>query len=131
MKHEIRNTKSETSNKYETRSTKRYDLEERTLLFAKAVRVYVKELPKNTATYEDSKQVVRSSGLVGANYREANDSLSKKDFVMRIKIARKEAKETIFWLELLAVESSESTEPLIDEATQLMKILGSILKGSE
>jgi len=131
MKHEIRNPKSETSNKYETRSTKRYDLEERTLLFAKAVRVYVKELPKNTATYEDSKQVVRSSGLVGANYREANDSLSKKDFVMRIKIARKEAKETIFWLELLAVESSESTEPLIDEATQLMKILGSILKGSE
>jgi len=129
MKHEIRNPKSETSNKYETRSTKRYDLEERTLLFAKAVRVYVKELPKNTATYEDSKQVVRSSGLVGANYREANDSLSKKDFVMRIKIARKEAKETIFWLELLSVELA--ADKLIDEATQLMKILGSILKGSE
>ena len=129
MKHEIRNTKSETSNKYETRSTKRYDLEERTLKFAKNVRVYVKNLPYNTATAEDGKQVIRSSGSVGANYREANDSLSKKDFVMRIKIARKEAKETIYWLELLSVELADDS--LVDEATQLMKILGSILKGSE
>ena len=75
-----------------------YDLEERTFQFAKAVRLFVKMLPKTTANSEDGKQVVKSSGSVGANYREANESLSKKDFLMRIKISRKEAKESSYWL---------------------------------
>ena len=63
-----------------------YDLEERTFQFAKAVRIFVKTLPKTIANIEDGKQLVKASGSVGANYREANESLSKKDFVMRIKI---------------------------------------------
>lgn len=70
-----------------------YDLEERTYLFAKDVRMFIKTLPYSIANKEDSKQVVRSSGSVGANYREANESLSKEDFVLRVKISRKEAKE--------------------------------------
>ena len=78
-----------------------YDLEERTFQFAKAVRLFVKMLPKTTANIEDGKQVVKSSGSVGANYREANESLSKKDFLMRIKISRKEAKESAYWLRLI------------------------------
>lgn len=75
----------------------KYDLEERTFQFAKAVRIFIKGLPKSISNYEDGKQVVRSSGSVGANYREANEALSKKDFVMRIKISRKEAKESAYW----------------------------------
>ncbi len=59
-----------------------YDLEERTYQFAKAVRLFVKTLPKTIANIEDGKQVIKASGSVGANYIEANESLSKKDFKM-------------------------------------------------
>jgi len=73
-----------------------YDLEERTFQFAKDVRLFVKTLPNKTANIEDSRQVVKASGSVGANYREANEALSKKDFKMRIKICRKESKESAY-----------------------------------
>ena len=73
-------------------NSKRYDLEDRTFRFAKEVRAFVAKLPKTTSSIEDSKQLIRSSGSVGANYIEANESLSKKDFAMRIKISRKESK---------------------------------------
>ena len=77
-----------------TEGSKRYDLEERTLQFAKDVRAFVKSLPRTIANEQDIRQLVRASGSVGANYIEANEPLSKKDFVMRIKISRKEAKES-------------------------------------
>lgn len=70
-----------------------YGLEERTFQFAKSVRLFVKTLPKTIANVEDGKQSIKASGSVGANYREANEALSKKDFVLRIKICRKEANE--------------------------------------
>ena len=73
---------------------RKFDLEERTFRFAKAVRAFVKRLPRTVCNQEDVKQVVRSSGSVGANYIEANEALSKKDFRHRVRIARKEAKET-------------------------------------
>jgi len=73
-----------------------YDLEERTFRFAKNVRLFIKTLPKTIANIEDIKQVVRASGSIGSNYIEANEALSKKDFVMRIKICRKEAKESAY-----------------------------------
>jgi four helix bundle protein len=75
-------------------NSKQYDLEERTFKFAQRVRAFVKKLDKTIANIEDGKQLVRASGSVGANYIEANEALSKKDFVMRIKICRKEAKES-------------------------------------
>ena len=80
---------------------KPYDLEERTFQFAKEVRLFIKTLEKTIANIEDSKQVVRSSGSIGSNYIEANEAFSKKDFVFRIKISRKEAKESTFWLRLI------------------------------
>ena len=67
-------------------NSKQYDLEERTLTFAKNVRAFVKKLPKTMANIEDNKQLIKASGSIGANYIEANEALSKKDFVMRIKI---------------------------------------------
>ena len=119
----------------EIKNSKQYDLEERSYKFAKAVRMFVKKLPKNTANFEDSKQLVRSSGSVGANYIEANESLSKKDFLMRIKIARKEAKETQYWLNLVDTGGDGELEKecleLANECKELMLILGAILRKSE
>ncbi|MBO6793114.1 MAG: four helix bundle protein [Balneolaceae bacterium] len=108
-----------------------YNLEERTLDFAKRVRNFVKQTPKNVITIEDTKQLIRSSGSVGANYIEANEAVSKKDFAFRIKIARKEAKESRYWLNLIddnsSLELNNERLALIDEATQLLKIFSSIL----
>src|SRR4051794_12585937 len=84
-----------------------YDLEERTFLFAKAVRALVKKLPRTIGNIEDARQLVRSSGSVGANYIEANESLGKKDFLMHIKISRKEAKESRYWLRLIDTGETE------------------------
>lgn len=115
--------------------TRQYDLEERTYKFAKSVREFIRKLPKNTTNFEDCSQLTRSSGSVGANYIEANESLSKKDFVLRIKISRKETKESIFWLKLVDTNDNLELETkrrkLIDEATQLMKILSAIMRKSE
>lgn len=117
----------------ETKNSKRYDLETRTFEFAKRVRIFVKKLPRTIGNIEDGKQLIRSSGSIGANYIEANESLSKKDFVMRVKICRKEAKETKYWLSLvepLPQDVREENE-LIAEVTECMKIFGSILEKSK
>jgi len=114
---------------------KTYDLEERTFQFAKRVRVFIKTLEKTIANLEDAKQVVRSSGSVGANYIEANESLSKKDFVFRMKISRKEAKESMYWLRLLNetndLSNKKVVENLIREATELKKIFSAIIEKSK
>jgi four helix bundle protein len=115
----------------ETKVIKHYDLEERTFRFARAVIEFSNALPKTLANVETIKQVVRSSGSVGANYIEANEALSKKDFALRIKICRKEAKETRYWLKLLDVKEEsvqKRQQELIGEATELMKIFGSIVE---
>ena len=117
----------------QSQSTKhKYDLEERTFLFAKSVRIFVKTLPKTITTIEDGKQLIRSSGSIGANYLEANEALSKKDFLMRIKISRKEAKESHYWLRLIHethnLQNSTAAEKLIQEADELKKIFSSIVE---
>jgi four helix bundle protein len=112
-----------------------YDLEDRTFQFAKNVRAMVKHLPRTLANVEDARQLIRSSGSVGANYIEANEALSKKDFRMRIKISRKEAKESRYWLRLLDVgpgpSVSHERDALVQESKELMHILGSILTKTE
>lgn len=110
-----------------------YDLEERTFQFAKSVRLFVKHLPKTVANLEDGKQVIRASGSVGANYIEANESLSKKDFLMRMKICRKEAKESAYFLRLIHETNSPDANEgiaLQDEAEQLKKIFSAIIEKS-
>jgi four helix bundle protein len=115
------------------RNSKHYDLEERTLLFAKRVIALVNRLTKTLPNIEIGRQLVRSSGSVGANYIEANESLSRKDFVVRIKICRKESKESRYWLKLVKPkrEDERERESLIAEATELMKIFGSIIEKSK
>jgi four helix bundle protein len=115
-------------------NSKQYDLEDRTLEFAKRVRSFVKKLPNTIANQEDGRQLIKASGSVGANYIEANESLGKKDFRMRIKISRKEAKESRFWLRLVDTSEDQELELertyLIKESTELMNIFGAILKKS-
>lgn len=110
------------------------NLEDRTLEFAKVVIHLCKDLPKNTVNFELLKQLVRSGTSIGANYREANDALSKKDFLHRMRISRKEAKETQYWLELIIEanpEFKERIEPLLQESMELVKILSSIIVKSQ
>ncbi|HPW34163.1 MAG TPA: four helix bundle protein [Candidatus Paceibacterota bacterium] len=114
----------------ESGKTKQYNLESRTLKFAQDIRVYIFGLPKTLTNIEYAKQLTRSSGSVGANYIEANESLGKKDFVMRIKISRKEAKESKYWLELTQPNSGKQIDKdnLIKESIELTKIFGSIVE---
>ena len=120
-----------------TKNTKNkpYDLEERTFQFAKSVRLFIKTLEMTIANIEDSKQVIRSSGSVGANYIEANEALSKKDFAYRVKICRKEAKESVYWLRLIhetnELPNDELVRELIQESTELKKIFSAIVEKSK
>jgi len=119
-------TKFEETNNNE----KKFDLEDRTTEFAKKVIRLCRKLPKDPINNRITGQLVGSAGSIGANYREANDALGKKDFVMRAKTARKEAKETIHWLECAKeanLEFSAEIVPLIEEATEYKKILSSIV----
>jgi len=99
------------------------------------LRLFVKSLPKTTANFEDLKQVVRASGSVGANYIEANISSGKKDFLMRIKICRKEAKESVYFLGLInetnQLENKTEAERLIQEAIEFKKIVSAIIEKSK
>ena len=110
----------------------KYDLEERTLKFAKRCRDFIKELSKTISNIEYSKQLVRASGSQAANYIEANESLSKKDFCMRIKICRKESKESRLWLRLCDFGDNQDLykeqQELIQESQELTKIFGSMVE---
>jgi four helix bundle protein len=117
---------TETKNKYR-------DLEERTFEFAKKCRDYVKKIPRTISNIEYGKQLIRSSSSQAANYIEANESLSKKDFIHRIKICRKETKESNLWLRLCEQDGEDQIkikEDLENEAYELRKIFSSILEKS-
>ncbi len=121
------NTKSQTK---KTSLTRVFDLEERTTEFAKQVVRLCKKLPKNPINNRPIDQVVGSSGSVGANYREANDALGKADFVHKLRISRREAKESIHWLEIIKEANetfAEEIDKCVNEAVELRNILSSII----
>lgn len=119
----------------EIQNSKQYDLEERTYQFAVRVAFFCKKLPRTITNIEHVKQVIRASGSVGANYIEANEAFSKKDFRMKIKICRKEAKESAYWLRLIVEINDKKFEEegslLRKEAIELKKIFSSILESSK
>src|SRR2546430_11888402 len=110
------------------------DLEERTFQFAQAMRAFVKQLPKTVSNAEDVRQLVRASGSVAANWIEADEALSKKDFLMRLKICRKEAKESRLFSRLVDAGLSKNNvaarESLGTEARELTLIFSSIISKS-
>lgn len=110
-----------------------YNLEQKTMSFAQCVHAFVRKFPHHVLNAESIIQLLRSSGSIGANYIEANESLGKKDFIMRIRIALKETKESAYWLRLLDISPSEhqmqiERVQLIEEAESLRRIFGAILK---
>ena len=111
-------------------SPKPRDLEERTFRFAESIRAFVKPLPKTISNAEDVRQLVRASGSVAANWIEADEALSKKDFLMRVKICRKEAKESRLFLRLIDTSLAKATlsarDKLANEARELTLIFSSI-----
>lgn len=112
----------------------KFDLEKRTTEFGKRVVRLCISLPKNSINNRLTGQAVGSAGSVGANYREASDSLGKKDLIMRMKISRKEAKETMHWLDLIEEANPELKDRMQDikrEATEIKNILSAIISKIE
>src|SRR5437870_5718479 len=111
------------------------DLEDWTFEFAQSVRAFVKQLPRTVSNTEDVRQLVRASGSVAANWIEADEALSKKDFLMRVKICRKESKESRLFLRLVDTGLSKNGlaagETLASEARELTLIFSSIISKSD
>ena len=109
----------------------RRDLAVRTYEFAREIHIICKQYRKDGAEGSDIDQAIRSSGSIGANYLEANDALSKKDFIYRLRVSRKEAKECLFWLKLIQETNkspcSERLLVLIREADEIKRILSAII----
>jgi len=111
-----------------------YNFEERTFQFSKRIIALVEALDRHEINRVLISQCVRSGTSVGANYREANDALGDKDFLHRLKIARKESKETTYWLQLIQVYNrsiGNRMHNIIDESEQLTKILSSMIQKRE
>jgi four helix bundle protein len=114
-------------------SSPRRDLEDRTFQFAQSIRTFVKKLPRTIGNSEDVRQLVRASGSVAANWIEADEALSKKDFLMRVKICRKEAKESRLFLRLIdpgLATSIPARDALAREAYELTLIFSAIISKS-
>ena len=113
---------------------KSYDLEERTLEFGKRIIRMCKALPSNTINFKLIDQVVRSGTSLGANYREANETSTKKDFKFKLGICLRESKETIYWLQLVIEANPEFEKKmklLLKENRELVKIFATILVKSK
>lgn len=116
----------------ETPQVRTYDLEDRTHAFSKNVRALVRKIPHTLANQEDARQLIKSSGSVCANYMETSAAVSKKDFLYRMKVCRKEAKESAHWLDCLFLANNEMLEQarqiLLKEAMSLVKIFAASIR---
>lgn len=111
-----------------------FDLEDRTFRFAKSTTILCKEFRKSFNMQDYIRQLLRSLSSVGANYIEANESLGKKDFLMRIRICIKEAKESAYWIRLILEINQEYKNELLklyNEAIGLKKIFCTIMLNSK
>ena len=116
------------------RAGPKYDLEERTAKFGEAVIAFAKTVQRNAITLPLISQLVRSATSVGANYCEADDSESRKDFRHKISTCRKEARETKHWLRMLVAADADlknAARPLWQEAKELNLIFSAIFRNSK
>jgi four helix bundle protein len=115
-------------------SKPKYDIGERAINFAVRCAKLIGKLPRSIATIEYGKQLIRSSASVGANIEEADGTLTKRDFVNKMAISRREARESKYWLNLInkasltdKQEMKNEMDSLLQEAHELMLILSSIV----
>ena len=109
----------------------KFDLEERTARFGESVIAFAKKIPRNPVTLPLISQLVRSGTSVGANYCEADDAVSKKEFRNKIGTCKKEARETKYWLRMIGgaePDMKEEARVLWQEAKELHLIFASILR---
>ncbi|MCC9607003.1 four helix bundle protein [Blastopirellula sp. JC732] len=124
-------TKHESPTEDDSSSKRVFDLEERTARFGEAVIKYARSIPENSVTRPLIQQAVRSATSIGANYCEADDSGSKKEFKYRISICKRESRETKHWLRMLATaipERKDECRELWQEAKELNLVFGKIFR---
>ena len=112
---------------------KQYDLKQRTENFGTQIIIFAKLIPKNTITLPLISQFVRSGTSVGANYSEADNAESKNDFIHKLGISKKEAKETAYWINIIITACPElKNEALLiyQEANELNLIFNAIINKS-
>ena len=125
---EIESMNSEKPNK------KYQDIEERTFNFAIQVIKFINQLSPCTATFELSKQLISSATSINSNIVQARSGISKKDFTNHMRIARKEAKETKRWIQMITASglaNQQKTNPILDENEEIIRILVTIVKNAE
>ena len=113
---------------------RKFNLEERTAKFGEAIIRFLKQVPKNSISVPLVKQLVRSATSIGANYCEADDAHTNKEFKYRISICRKEARETMYWLRMIAAAAEQHRAAARihwQEAKELNLIFSSILRKSK
>ena len=119
---------------HKSRPTKKYDLEERTAKFGEVVIIFAKRLPIGMVTSPLINQLVRAATSIGANYAEADDAQSKKEFLQKIGYCRKEARETKHWLRMIATatpENRDAARVLWQEAKELHLIFAAICRSGK
>jgi len=112
----------------------KYDLEERTAKFAEEVIIFLKTIQETAINRRIISQLVGSAGSIGANYCEANEAESKRDFIHKIGICKKEIKEAKHWLRLLASSNPERKEEIRQfwqEAHELLLIFSKIKESAK
>lgn len=112
----------------------KYDLEERTAIFGENVIKFLKTIPENSITKPLKLQLIRSATSIGANYCEADGADTKKDFVHKIGISKREAKETRYWFRMLSTaypEAADECRVFWKEAQELSFIFASIIKNTK
>ena len=122
------------SNSNSQNPKQKYDLEERTINFSKDIIDFCKKLPQNSINRSLVSQLIRSGTSIEANYSEADEANSKKDFINKIAISKKETKETKYWLRLIAhtfPDSKQEARELWKEAQELNLILAAIIRSSQ
>jgi|SRR3989344_3407038 len=110
-----------------------YDLEERTGAFGESVIQFCKQIKQDAITRPLIQQIVRSATSIGANYMEANGASSKRDFINKIFICKKEPQETKHWLHMLGSclpDKKDDTQSLWQECQQLTLIFQKIAASS-
>ncbi len=123
----------EPSTQYQTKPQSPFDIKERTFLFSVRVVKLVRQLPRNVAGLEIGRQLIRAGTSVGANVEEAQSGESKRDFVHKMGIAVKEARESRYWLRIVKATLIQEAEidALVQEADELVRILATIINKSK
>jgi four helix bundle protein len=132
------NDKCQMTNECQMTKDRKFDIYERTLEFATKVAKFIEKLPKSITAIEYSKQLIRASGSIGSNMEEADGALTKRDFINKMGISRRESRESRHWLRLIKqvrliknLEDEKELDWLINESKEILLIVSSIIRKTQ